>query len=406
MSRGGVRSNLFAADLRRSADADAFRRRADRVRDPPCSAPRACPRTRRGSSPTSLVGANLRGHDSHGVMRVPQYVDFLEKGDYRTGVDCSRSSTRRPPWSSATASGASARSRRTGCSTGSSPRPRRSGIAAGAARDCGHIGRLGEYAERAAGDGPDPDRHGQQLRRRPARRPAGRHRAPARHQPALRGGPDGRRPGRPRLRHERRRRGEGPRLPHQQAARPRGLAARPARASRRPTRRSSTTPPLGSILPMGGAQAYKGFGLGLVLDMLAGGLTGGRSSHPGAPPAKGNNVVFLALDPARFAGRDALLRESTAARRLRPRHAPRPGRRRDPPARRPRDAHARASGRPRGSRSRTPTGPSSSRAAPTQARRGTPPKCRLDDRERCPPRDAMTGFRTPTRRGSGRWRTA
>ena len=35
----------------------------------------------------SLVGANLRGYDSHGVMRVPQYVGFLEKGDYRTGVE-------------------------------------------------------------------------------------------------------------------------------------------------------------------------------------------------------------------------------------------------------------------------------------------------------------------------------
>src|SRR4051812_46633049 len=34
----------------------------------------------------SLVGANLRGHDSHGVMRVPQYIDFLEKGVYRPGV--------------------------------------------------------------------------------------------------------------------------------------------------------------------------------------------------------------------------------------------------------------------------------------------------------------------------------
>jgi uncharacterized oxidoreductase len=45
--------------------------------------------------------------------------------------------------------------------------------------------------------------------------------------------------------------------------------------------------------------------------MLAGGLTGGRASHAGAPPARGNNIVFLALDPERFAGRDALVREST-----------------------------------------------------------------------------------------------
>ncbi|MEZ6072139.1 MAG: Ldh family oxidoreductase [Pirellulales bacterium] len=28
----------------------------------------------------SLVGANLRGHDSHGVMRVPYYLAELDKG--------------------------------------------------------------------------------------------------------------------------------------------------------------------------------------------------------------------------------------------------------------------------------------------------------------------------------------
>src|SRR5687768_16863681 len=32
---------------------------------------------------TSLVDANLCGYDSHGVMRVPQYRDFLRKGTYK-----------------------------------------------------------------------------------------------------------------------------------------------------------------------------------------------------------------------------------------------------------------------------------------------------------------------------------
>ena len=41
-----------------------------------------------------------------------------------------------------------------------------------------------------------------------------------------------------------------------------------------------------------------------------GGLTGGRTCHPGAAAAKGNNVVFLALDPARFAGLDCLIEQS------------------------------------------------------------------------------------------------
>ena len=34
---------------------------------------------------TSLVGANLRGHDSHGVMRVPSYLDAFAKGEVVAG---------------------------------------------------------------------------------------------------------------------------------------------------------------------------------------------------------------------------------------------------------------------------------------------------------------------------------
>ena len=74
--------------------------------------------------------------------------------------------------------------------------------------------------------------------------------------------------------------------------------------------------PSGSILPMGGTQAYKGFGLSLVLDMLAGGLSGGKTCHEGSPPARGNALLFLLLDPARFAGRETLLAEATGVARF------------------------------------------------------------------------------------------
>ena len=70
-------------------------------------------------------------------------------------------------------------------------------------------------------------------------------------------------------------------------------------------------PPLGSILPMGGPQAYKGFGLALVLDLLSSGLSGGKASHAGAPAARGNNVFFLALDPDGFAGTEPLRRQAS-----------------------------------------------------------------------------------------------
>ena len=34
----------------------------------------------------SLVAANLRGHDSHGVMRIPYYLDGVAKGEVVPGV--------------------------------------------------------------------------------------------------------------------------------------------------------------------------------------------------------------------------------------------------------------------------------------------------------------------------------
>ena len=32
-----------------------------------------------------LVAANLAGHDSHGVIRVPQYVDAIDAGNLKPG---------------------------------------------------------------------------------------------------------------------------------------------------------------------------------------------------------------------------------------------------------------------------------------------------------------------------------
>ena len=53
-----------------------------------------------------------------------------------------------------------------------------------------------------------------------------------------------------------------------------------------------------------------------MLDLLAGGLSGGRCIHPDAPPVRGNNVLFLALDPDKFAGAEHLLAESGTAVRF------------------------------------------------------------------------------------------
>jgi len=258
----------------------------------------------------NLIGANLRGHDSHGVLRVPQYLDFLRRGEYKVGVPL-RIEREGPATVVCDGGWGFGQVQAHRLLDLVIPRARAMGIAAGAARNFGHIGRLGEYGERAA-------EHGLILIATVNNDGAGQRVAP----------PGGLAP----------RLGTNPlcatvptadapivldfgtsvaaegkvRVHYFQGKRPvpEGWLLD---AEGRPTTDPSVLyePPLGSILPMGGAQAYKGFGLGLVLDMLAGGLTGGRSSHPGAAPAKGNNVVFLALDPAHFAGEDALLRESS-----------------------------------------------------------------------------------------------
>ena len=69
--------------------------------------------------------------------------------------------------------------------------------------------------------------------------------------------------------------------------------------------------PRGTILPFGGPQAYKGFGLGLLLDVLAGGLSGGHCSRPRrAVPGLGNAVVFILFDTSPLRRQRALLKET------------------------------------------------------------------------------------------------
>jgi hydroxycarboxylate dehydrogenase B len=100
----------------------------------------------------SLIGANLTGHDSHGVIRVPRYVDWVKSGDITPNqtvevlVDLP---------SLAVVDG------RYGFGQTVAPeavrigvrKAREQGLAAVSLRDAGHIGRVGEWAEQAAAEG-------------------------------------------------------------------------------------------------------------------------------------------------------------------------------------------------------------------------------------------------------------
>ena len=257
----------------------------------------------------SLVDANLCGHDSHGVIRIPQYVGFLRERKLFGNVPLEKLHETSAMY------GADA-----GWGLGQvqafrlleilQPKAKALGIAAGTLRRCGHIGRLGEYAEWAAERGmaffATVNSHGSGRRVAPPGGTQGRIST----NPLCLGAPTPTDPlvldigtsavaeGKVRVNFQK---GEptpdGWLLDH----------------CGQPTNDPATlyNEPRGSILPLGGAQAYKGFGLGLLLDALAGGLSGGECSRPEAPlPGVGNSVVFVLFDIAHFGGSDHFLKEA------------------------------------------------------------------------------------------------
>jgi len=69
--------------------------------------------------------------------------------------------------------------------------------------------------------------------------------------------------------------------------------------------------PPGSILPMGGAQGYKGFALSIFVDLLVAGLSGGQTP-PAAPGTKGENCVMMVIwNPEFFSGLDHMKAQAT-----------------------------------------------------------------------------------------------
>jgi LDH2 family malate/lactate/ureidoglycolate dehydrogenase len=98
-----------------------------------------------------------------------------------------------------------------------------------------------------------------------------------------------------------RRRAEGARFPHP------ALLDAQGRATDDPN--AFFTDPAGTLLPLGGeAAGHKGSALGLLVEALTSALAGhGRAD---APTGWGASVLVLVLDPARFGGSDAFLRET------------------------------------------------------------------------------------------------
>src|SRR5437868_4147472 len=94
----------------------------------------------------SLVDANLCGHDSHGVMRVPQYLGFLQSGQFKAGAPFTVLNET-PAIVAADGGWGLGQPQAYRLLDKLIPKAKALGVAAGTLRNCGHTGRLGEYAE-------------------------------------------------------------------------------------------------------------------------------------------------------------------------------------------------------------------------------------------------------------------
>ncbi len=258
----------------------------------------------------SLIDSNLAGHDSHGIIRIPQYLKGVEDGHLKPSTPLSILHETAAVlvcdggWNLGQVQAHRLLQRLT-------EKAAAVGMATGTLRNCGHIGRLGEYGEAAAGKGfaflASVNNHG-----------FGRAVAPP-------GGAQGRI-------------GTNP-----LALAVPGHAAEPVvldialsvcaegkvrvqfnkgepvpegwllDAQGQPTTDPSVLyhDPRGTILPLGGPQAYKGFGIGLLLDMLVGGLSGAPCSRPEIGPRSANAVLFALWDSRHFAGSEHFTQEIT-----------------------------------------------------------------------------------------------
>ncbi len=206
-------------------------------------------------------------------MRAPQYVEFLKKGTYKAGVPLTVIQET-PAAVAADANWGLGQVQAYRLLDKLLPKAKTLGIACGTLRNSGHTGRLGEYAEFAAKENlalfATVNSHGSGRRVAPPGGTEGRIST----NPICMGVPTSDAPvvidfgtsaaaeGKVRAQFQKKQpTPEGWLIDHtgQPTTDPSVLYAEPR----------------GSIVPFGGAQAYKGFGLGLLLDLLCGGLSGG-----------------------------------------------------------------------------------------------------------------------------------
>lgn len=257
-----------------------------------------------------LVGANLAGHDSHGVGMLPAYVDFLARGLL---VADQTAEVVRDAGAVIVVDGK--------CGMGPAmarqalehgiARARTAGACVVALRESGHLGRIGAYVEQAAAAGLASVHLVNVVDHAPVVAPFGARDPRFVTNPFAAGLPAGD--------------GVAPLLDMATSTIALGKA-RVARNRGEPVPDGAlvdaegrpTTDPSGLIDRGEGALTafggHKGSGLAILCELLAGALAGGRTSQP-AHPRHGsirNNMVSILMDPSAFADPDTIAREAGA----------------------------------------------------------------------------------------------
>jgi uncharacterized oxidoreductase len=242
-----------------------------------------------------LVTSSLMGHDSHGALRIPEYLEAITKGQILPGARISVE--RRSPTTAVVDCGLNfgpvgahqamatavqlAKEQKTACVI---------------TRRCHHVGRLGAYVQVAAAQDlialatcnspvyghfvlPWGGKQG-----RLATNPLA-YAVPTGGDPILADlstsvAPEGK------IRYHR---NEGKPLPPGWVLDAQGNPTTDAAAF--------YGPPMGGILPLGGSAGHKGYALGLLVEILGSALAGARSTDP---EIVGNGVCFLVLDLSAF----------------------------------------------------------------------------------------------------------
>ncbi len=257
----------------------------------------------------SLVDSNLVGHDSHGVIRIPQYITALREGKLTTPARWTILNET-PACLAVDGHWGLGQVLTYRLLEQLLPKVKSLGVAAGTMRSSGHIGRLGEYGQWAAQQGlalfATVNSHGSGRRVSPPGGRAGRISTNPLCFAVPSADPQTGDPQALILDFSTSVVAEGKVRVHFQKGQPvpdGWLLDSQGQPTNDPAQLYAEIP--GSIRPFGGSQEYKGFGLGLMMDVLAGALSGGECSRPDRPmPGLGNCVTLVLFNPDCFGGRE------------------------------------------------------------------------------------------------------